>query len=201
MLKTKIVSCQKCPSLVKSRSQVVLGYGDLRADILFIGEAPGHKGADLTGIPFTKDKTGILFQEMLIKVGLSTETDPKNEKPKLINAFVTNIVKCNPRNNRTPTKKEVDSCSNFLSIEIKFINPKIIVPLGNSATGYILREEEIELGRYWGTFIKGKNHLIFPIYHPGYVVRGGGINRVTKKKYLKYFRKLVDKTATMKLSN
>src|SRR5690349_1159646 len=108
-LNSKIKSCVSCKELVKTRSRVVIGYGDVNAKILLIGEAPGRLGADVTGIPFTRDRSGVFLQRMLGKIGLN-ESEPENELPILRDVYITNIVKCNPQGstgaNRSPKKDE-----------------------------------------------------------------------------------------------
>ena len=89
-------TCQRCPELAQNRRQIVHGYGDANADFLFIGEATGKNGADLTGVPFTRDRSGQRLQRLLIQLGLSQETDERCESPRLINCYVTNLVRCNP---------------------------------------------------------------------------------------------------------
>ena len=66
-------TCARCPALVASRSQIVHGYGDPSARIVFIGEAPGQHGADRTGVPFSGDKSGRALQRMLIELELSAD--------------------------------------------------------------------------------------------------------------------------------
>ena len=105
---------QLCPELVRNRRQVVHGYGDRNADFVFIGETPGEKGANLTGVPFTQDRSGKRLQHLLIQLGLSKETDEACESPRLINCYVTNLVRCNPPRNRNPTKGESENCQPYL---------------------------------------------------------------------------------------
>ena len=91
----------------------VVGEGDLWAEIMFVGEAPGYKGGDLSGVPFTRDRSGVRLQQLLIELGLSHETDPRLERPRL-RCFVTNVVRCNPPANRTPTRAEIALCKPYL---------------------------------------------------------------------------------------
>jgi uracil-DNA glycosylase family 4 len=162
----------------------VSGYGDENATIMFVGLAPGRNGADITGVPFTRDPSGILFQEAMIKAGFSLENDPTFEKPKLKHVFITNIVKCNPKdekgNNRHPSKDEINNCVKYFEIEKQLIKPNIIVLLGKTTTEHILN---IKIGQ----FIQLHNNPIYkdsiiyvPFLHPSYIIRG----MYQREKYL-----------------
>ena len=191
-LQDTILTCKKCTELVKCRSRSVPGYGDSKPEILFIGEAPGRHGADMTGVPFTRDRSGRLFLKMLGAIGL-TCSSPDQEAPILYKAFVTNIVKCNPRGNdgtnRPPTKQEISNCSDFLKDEIRILAPKIIVPLGIPAAKQILGDQFESEG--FGKPVLQDNVWVFPLWHPAFVVRGGGRMRMNERKYMKEFAKLM----------
>ena len=75
--------CNCCPELVANRRRIVHGYGPPSARVFLIGEAPGYKGADLTGVPFTCDRSGVRLQRVLSELGLSDEVDPRAERPRL----------------------------------------------------------------------------------------------------------------------
>jgi uracil-DNA glycosylase family 4 len=122
--------CTRCPDLVANRRCIVHGYGPADASIVFVGEAPGYKGGDLTGVPFTRDRSGVRLQRLFIELGLSHETDPRLERPRL-HCFVTNVVRCNPPANRMPTRAEIAHCQPFLWQELALLQPRIVVPLGN----------------------------------------------------------------------
>ena len=124
--------CTHCPELAANRSCIVHGYGAVDARVFFIGEAPGYKGGDVTGVPFTLDRSGVRLQRVLIELGLSAETDPRLEQPRL-RCFVTNVVRCNPPANRTPTRAEAANCLPYLWQELELLNPRIVVPVGNVA--------------------------------------------------------------------
>jgi uracil-DNA glycosylase len=122
-------SCARCPALAASRRRIVHGYGDPAAQVMFIGEAPGRHGADRTGIPFSGDKSGRVLQRILAALDLLEAGEPE---PRL-RCFVTNVVRCCPPANRTPTPREVANCAPLLALELDALDPKIIVPVGRVA--------------------------------------------------------------------
>ncbi len=124
-------TCARCPALAASRSRIVHGYGDPRARVVFVGEAPGRHGADRSGVPFSGDKSGRTLQHILIALGLADEEQPVAQ-PRL-HCFITNVVRCCPPANRTPTLREVANCALFLRMELGAIAPRVIVPVGRVA--------------------------------------------------------------------
>ena len=120
-------NCMLCDDLVTSRNRITWGYGNIKSPVMFIGEAPGMHGCDITGIPLTLDKSGEYFQSMLKSVGCVKEQ-----------VYVTNIVKCCPAGNRTPTIYEITSCNKFLAYEIAKVDPKYIIVMGKPAMKVLL---------------------------------------------------------------
>src|SRR5258705_6929579 len=100
--------------------------GSIAARVMFIGEAPGRKGADRTRIPFSGDQSGTNFDRFLSSIGLTREQ-----------IFITSAALCNPRTesgaNRRPTQKELTNCSSFLRRTIEIVDPRVIVTLGSVA--------------------------------------------------------------------
>lgn len=180
-----------CEELVASRSQAVTGYGDFNADIFIIGEAPGRLGADITGVPFTKDRSGVFLQKMLCMVGLN-EDNPESIQPKLKGVYITNIVKCNPRKgdgtNRSPTNIEISNCMNHLEKELEIVKPRIVLTLGLPCSKLILGKDFD--GKDFGKIKKTDNFLVLPLWHPAFIIRGGGIQKMNEKKYIKYFQQI-----------
>ena len=166
--------CTRCPALVASRAQIVPGYGDPTARIVFVGEAPGRHGADRTGVPFSGDKSGRALQRMLIALGLMHESEPV-ARPTL-RCFITNAVRCCPPANRTPTPREQANCAPFLHAELDALHPLLIVPVGMVA----LRAAGL---RYLGaapTSIRAAHArpllapggaLVVPLLHPSRIAR------------------------------
>ena len=125
--------CTLCPALAGNRQCIVSGYGDPQARVLLVGEAPGYLGADRTGVPFTGDRSGRRVQGLLIRLGLSEETDPAVAAPRLRGVYLTNVVRCNPPGNRNPTPAEVANCTPYLAAELAAIRPQVVATLGTFA--------------------------------------------------------------------
>ncbi|MCZ6678361.1 MAG: uracil-DNA glycosylase [Candidatus Poribacteria bacterium] len=163
-------TCQRCPELVRNRHRIVHGYGEPDADFLFIGEAPGAKGADLTGVPFTRDRSGKRLQRLLIQLGLSSETDEACESPRLINCYVTNLIRCNPPGNRNPTKAEIENCQPYLEEEIQRVRPKVVISIGNFATRWVFWRyrgvRPAPITRVHAQIFGGLPFTIVPMKHP-----------------------------------
>jgi uracil-DNA glycosylase len=161
-------SCARCPALVASRSQIVHGYGDPSARIVFIGEAPGQYGADRTGVPFSGDKSGRALQRMLIELELSEDQQPSDQPT--LRCFVTNVVRCCPPANRIPTLHEQASCAQFLAAELDAINPQVIVPIGLLALRAVAQRylEEIPgaIRPLHAIPIYNAGRIIVPLIHP-----------------------------------
>ena len=122
-------------------------WGNSRARILIVGLAPGLHGAYRTGKAFVGDASGRFLFEALHSVGLASDPEPENAR--LMNAQITNAVKCLPPSN-SPLTAEVSTCTRFLQSEIKTfcplgaIRPRAIVSLGGvafSAVGKVLGQK------------------------------------------------------------
>jgi len=176
--------CNECKKLTISRSCIVHGYGDSKAKLMFVGMAPGRNGADITGVPFTRDPSGVLFQDCLIHAGFSLETNPRCETPRLKNVYVTNLVKCNPKdangNNRDPTIEEINNCTFHYERELADINPQIIVLFGKIVSEQILKLKIQKFSDLHNIPINLRNRTYLPFIHPSYVIRGA----YSRQKYV-----------------
>ena len=161
--------CRNCPALCETRSQVVHGYGDVAADFVFVGEAPGP-GADRTGVPFTGDAAGELVQELLGDLGL-TDSEPASEEPAVDNVYLTYVARCH-HGDREPTDEEVGNCEPYLNGELRMVNPEIIVPVGQRplealALEYTTRSpDELDVTESHATTIRGRGFEIVPMLAP-----------------------------------
>lgn len=156
-LKKSVEHCYLC-ELSKSRKNTVFAEGNINADIMFIGEAPGNID-DETGRPFI-GRTGELLTKMIENV----------LKIKREDVYITNIVKCKPPNNRIPFPNEVNLCKAYLTKQIELVNPRIIVALGDSTLSYLL-QEDMEISKVRGQTFSYRNITLIPTYHPSFLLR------------------------------
>ncbi len=156
-LKIQALRCHLC-ELSKTRSKVVFGEGNPNAEILFIGEGPGAT-EDSTGRPFV-GRAGELLTKMIETVLLI----PRSE------VYITNIVKCRPPNNRTPSPSEAHSCLPYLRMQIESIKPRLVVALGATAYSHLTGDES-KITAIRGTTKVQDGYTIIPTFHPSYLLR------------------------------
>jgi uracil-DNA glycosylase family 4 len=175
-LRASMLECRKCAALVKCRSQVVPGDGAVPAEVMFVGIAPGRFGGDQTGIPFSGDRSGILLRRMLARAHLD-------------DVFITNLVRCNPRDergrNRDPLAGEIGNCRKHLEAEIAVVKPRVIACLGAMAWRHI-GGDDLPFDPPQPKLQIRKGAIIYPMYHPGYVIRGA----YPERRYIRDFLRL-----------
>ena len=164
-LEKKVLSCRLCP-LSSSRTQAVPGEGDKKAEIVFVGEAPG-RDEDAAGRPFV-GRAGQLLTKIIEAMTWKREE-----------VYITNVVKCRPPDNRTPLPAEVEKCSPYLVRQIELIRPRVIVTLGKVATDFFI-PGRMSMTERRGKFVVHQGIRIMPTFHPSYVVRNEG-NKDIKK--------------------
>jgi len=157
-LRKKVAGCVACP-LHQGRTQTVFGVGNESADWLVVGEAPGAE-EDRLGEPFV-GRAGHLLDEMLKALGQSRET-----------AYIANILKCRPPNNRDPQPEEAATCAPYLERQIDLVNPRIILAVGRIAAQNLL-STDTPIGRMRGrVFHFGPREVpVVVTYHPAYLLR------------------------------
>jgi len=177
-LRAAMRGCVRCPALVKCRSQVVPGQGAAPARIAFVGLAPGRLGADRTGIPFSGDRSGKLLRQMIASAGLRSP-------------FITNVVRCNPRDargrNRNPSKREMANCSGHLAAELALVRPRVLVCLGAVAWRRLAGSAAPFRPRV-GAPLRSGGTLLYPMYHPAYVVRGAYTHAAYERDFRRFAR-------------
>ena len=149
-LEAQVKTCQLC-RLAKTRTKAVPGEGDFRAEVMFIGEGPGYH-EDKQGRPFV-GAAGQFLNELLALAGLSRES-----------AYVTNVVKCRPPNNRDPMPDEMAACAPYLERQIALINPGIIVTLGRYSMSKFFPGERISQIHGTARIVDGR--MCVAMYHP-----------------------------------
>jgi uracil-DNA glycosylase len=168
--------CERCAALVRCRSRVVPGHGPAPARVAFVGIAPGRLGGDRTGIPFSGDRSGVLLRAMIERGGLRR-------------VFITNLVRCNPRDvggrNRNPDASEIANCRDHLASELAIVRPRVIACLGKIVWRELAGRDAdfdpaLPAPRGFG------RAMLFPMYHPAYVNRGA----YPVAAYLRDFRRL-----------
>lgn len=163
-LETEALSCARCP-LAVGRTTVVFGVGDPAADLMFVGEGPGHE-EDLKGEPFVGRSGRLLDRLLHEEVGLSRGR-----------VYIANVVKCRPPGNRDPHPEEVASCRPFLERQIDLIAPRVIVTLGNFAARLLL-DTSAGIKSLRGRVYPYRDAVVVPTYHPSFVLRSGSTGEV-----------------------
>jgi len=171
-IKQQVTECTKC-DLSKTRNNSVPGKGNYKADVIFVGEAPG-KNEDMKGEPFI----GIAGKKL--STALESAGITRDE------VYITNIVKCRPPKNRIPTTTEKNTCQNYLEKEIDIIKPKIICILGNTAFNSLLNGNEIT--KFRGKIARKNNQLYFLTVHPAATIYNQKLISVLKKDMKKLFK-------------
>jgi uracil-DNA glycosylase len=160
-LATEAAGCTLCPAMCERAAVLSELNGSLDARVLFIGEAPGRKGADRTRIPFSGDQSGKNFERFLSSIGLTRAE-----------IFITSAALCNPRKpsgaNRRPSAGEISNCSDFLGRTIALINPQVIVTLGGVALDALkqVHYHELNLKEHAGKIQRWQGRVLVPLYHP-----------------------------------
>ena len=155
-------ACTRCPLSV-TRTKVVFGVGNPAADLMFVGEGPGHD-EDIRGEPFV-GRAGQLLTKIIEAMGVARA-----------DVYICNVVKCRPPENRNPLQEEVDKCRPFLMRQIDLVQPKVIVALGNVAVQFLLESTE-RISRMRGRFHDLRGTKVMPTYHPAFLLRNPNAKR------------------------
>lgn len=163
-LRAEIGDCQRC-KLAGGRTNLVFGVGSPTADLMFVGEGPGHD-EDLQGEPFV-GRAGQLLTEIITK----------GMKLQRADVYIANVVKCRPPGNRNPENDEIASCMPFLHRQIEIISPKVIVALGTFAAQTLLGVKT-PITRMRGNWHAHRGIKVMPTFHPAYLLRTPGDKRL-----------------------
>jgi uracil-DNA glycosylase len=161
VLSAEAAGCVRCPAMCGRAAVLSELNGSLHASVMFVGEAPGRKGADRTRVPFSGDQSGKNFDRFLQSIGLRREE-----------IFITSAALCNPQSasgaNRRPTSAEIRNCSDFLSRTIDLVSPSIIVTLGTVALEALklIHYHEFSLREDAARVREWNERLLIPLYHP-----------------------------------
>ncbi|MBI5179911.1 MAG: uracil-DNA glycosylase [Nitrospirae bacterium] len=159
-----IGDCKQC-GLHKKRKNIVFGSGNEKAEIVFVGEAPGGD-EDIQGKPFV-GKAGQLLTKIIEAMGLKRE-----------DVYIANIIKCRPPNNRNPLEDEISACEPFLKEQLRIINPMIICALGTFAAQTLLKTKE-KITSLRGKFYTYEGIKLMPTFHPAYLLRNPNDKKYT----------------------
>lgn len=162
-IRADIGDCTRCKLHTLGRTQVVFGTGNLNADLMFVGEAPGAD-EDLEGVPFV-GRSGQLLTKIIEAIELERD-----------DVYIANVIKCRPPQNRNPEPDEVATCEPFLFQQIDAIKPKVIVALGKFAAQTLLRTED-PISRLRGRVFDYRGAKLIPTFHPAYLLRNPSAKR------------------------
>lgn len=181
-IKEDVLNCKKC-SLYKERVEnkfyPVIGEGNHKAKIIFVGEAPGLQEAK-TGFPFC-GAAGKILDELLVSVDIKRK-----------NVYICNLLKDRPPRNRDPQPEEIKACFPYLERQIEAIKPKIICPLGRYSMKFLMEKFGLEskikkISEIHGKSFKGRGLFqritIIPFYHPAVAIYNPNMKKVLEKDF------------------
>jgi uracil-DNA glycosylase len=155
-IRAELSDCRRC-KLSPSRKNIVFGSGNPRAELMFVGEAPGAD-EDEQGLPFV-GRAGQLLTKIIEAIGMGRK-----------DVFICNILKCRPPGNRNPETDEIAACESFLFRQIASVKPKAICALGAFGAQTLLRTTE-PIGRLRGKLIDYRGAKLMATFHPAYLLR------------------------------
>lgn len=160
-------AAEKPEALSDLGDNLVFGEGDPDAELMFVGEGPGEE-EDRSGRPFV-GRAGQLLDKILESVGIDRES-----------VWITNIVKYRPPGNRNPKPDEMRASEPILLEEIRLVRPRILCPLGNVPTQFLLDTKD-GITKLHGTWFEWHGIDVFPLYHPAYLLRNPSRDRGSPK--------------------
>lgn len=173
-VKQAILDENICSDLAAQATNLVMGDGNVNADIVFIGEAPG-KNEDEQGLPFV-GAAGKFLNEMLAAAGMDRS-----------DVYITNIVKYRPPNNRDPLPEEKAAFWPYLLRQLQIIEPKAVITLGRHSGAYFIPDLRISRDHGYARRVTYREHefLVIPLYHPAAALYNGGMRQTLIDDFLK----------------
>ena len=159
LLAADAAGCTRC-RLADGRTTVVFGSGSPTARLLFVGEGPGAE-EDRTGLPFVGRSGKLLDKLMLEEIGISRDQ-----------AYIANVVKCRPPDNRDPKPDEIEACRPYLAQQLDLIRPAVVLTLGRFAAQLLLNTTE-GIMKLRGRSYPFAHGVLIPTLHPAAALRGG----------------------------
>jgi uracil-DNA glycosylase family 4 len=157
LVRADLGDCTRCKLHRLGRRQIVFGVGNPDADLMFVGEAPGHD-EDVQGEPFV-GRAGQLLTRIIEAISLKRE-----------DVYIANLIKCRPPENRNPEPDEVDMCEPFLLRQVETIRPRVIVALGTFAARALLKTQD-PISRLRGRIFTYGHAKLIPTFHPAFLLR------------------------------
>jgi uracil-DNA glycosylase len=155
-LRAQVQNCTRC-ALAQNRTQTVFGSGNLNAQIMLVGEAPGAQ-EDAQGEVFV-GAAGQLLDAMLAAIGLTRAE-----------VFIGNVLKCRPPQNRSPHAGEIEACAAYLHAQIELVRPRLLVALGAIAAHHLLGSKE-NVSALRGSLHDYRGIPVLVSFHPAYLLR------------------------------
>ena len=193
-LNSKVLVCTKCEDLIALRKNPVPGVGALNARIIIVSDYPRKDGAEVTGVPFTNDESGLLIRKIIEDSSLSLEND----------IYLTYLVKCTPKkkvsagksekiSEYAPAKIHKENCVSYLAREITISTPHLLISLGFDTTKFILKyffsinKKFNNMDELHMKIFKNPSFKLVPFYQPEDVTV---LKRITMEKYISDFEAL-----------
>ncbi len=158
----RATACRQCPRMAGRRRVLSELNGNPNASVLFVGEAPGRRGAERHGVPFHGDAAGRNFERLLASCGLERD-----------DVFITNAVLCNPQtpdgHNAQPVAAELANCGTWLRATLDLVAPQLVVALGAVALRALGRVEghDLRVSRDAGRVLSWNGRKLGVLFHPG----------------------------------
>ena len=175
-LQANLYACRACDRCkTRQIDAPFFGLGNLNASVIFIGESPGFQTRQVNGITFCGNRSGDYLLEICAQFNIHAG-----------NAYFTNVVKCQKKDNETPSDIEIEKCENFLREEIFLVKPKLIVCVGATALSWMLPGYTLNQMLYTIEKIKyldEREVLVTAIPHPSYILRMGMASHSKNEKH------------------